>query len=163
MWKHSRAAIANEKLDFVLVHLPLPHPPGIYDRRTGRIGPGGGYVDNLALADRTLAELEQVIAGTHSAQQTTLVISSDHGWRIPLWRHEVGWTNEDETVARSRGFVFDTRPVLIVRFPNEAAPAQVSRPLPLLDMHDILEQIVSGKIASADQLDAWAAAQPSGK
>jgi hypothetical protein len=155
----SRALLADEKIDFVLVHLPLPHPPGIYNRRTGRLGPGGGYVDNLALADRTLADLQQTIDQTHSAQLTTLVVSSDHGWRIPLWRHEIGWTEEDETVAGSRGFVFDTRPVLIVHFPNEAAPAQVGRALPLLDMHNMLEQILSGQMLSADQLQAWAAAQ----
>uniref|UniRef100_A0A372IM10 Sulfatase N-terminal domain-containing protein n=1 Tax=Paracidobacterium acidisoli TaxID=2303751 RepID=A0A372IM10_9BACT len=158
----SRSAIANEKLDFVLVHLPLPHPPGIYNRQTGRIGPGGGYVDNLALADRTLAELRQIIDQTHSAQQTTLVISSDHSWRIPLWRHQIGWTNEDETVARSRGFVFDMRPVLIVRFPGEITPTPVNRALPLLDMHNMLEQIISGQIASPEQLKQWAVAQPTG-
>ena len=50
---------ADERFGLVLLHLPVPQPPGIYDRAAGRLTPWnftgaeGGYLDNLALADRT--------------------------------------------------------------------------------------------------------------
>ncbi|MFT4111162.1 sulfatase-like hydrolase/transferase [Silvibacterium sp.] len=154
--REANTLIANEDVDFVFLHLPLPHPPGEFDRRTGRIRSGGSYLDNLALADQVLGSLRQEIARTGSAGQTTLVVSSDHSWRIPLWRFERFWTEEDETLARSQNYVFDPRPVLMVSFPGESAGLGVKSSLPLLDMHEMLEEILSGRIASSDQLQAWA-------
>ena len=53
----AEALIRDQSISFVFIHLPVPHPPGIYDRSTGRERAGGTYIDNLALADRSLGEL----------------------------------------------------------------------------------------------------------
>lgn len=155
-----RAAIAmidDAGIDLCFVHMPMPHPPGAYNRKTGKVTSGGSYIDNLALTDRALGALLQVVAQTPSAGETTVVVSSDHSWRVPYWRHAFGWTHEDE-VASGHGH-FDPRPFLLVRFPGEDAAAAVSRPVPLLAMHDMIERMIAGQLADPQQLSTWAAQQ----
>lgn len=157
----ARRLVTNNDIDFAFVHLFLPHPPGVYDRKVGRVRLGGSYIDNLALSDRSLEDLVRALNGTGSAGNTTLIISSDHSWRVPLWRHELGWTREDE-LASGHGH-FDPRPMLMVHFPRETQPADIGRPVPLLAMHEMIDRIIAGQILTQQQLKAWAAQQePSG-
>ncbi len=152
-----RDLVTDDRIDFAFAHLYLPHPPGFYDRRTGKVVIGGSYIDNLALADRSLGDLLQALAQTPSASETTLIISSDHGWRVGIWRNGFGWTREDELASGSGHF--DPRPVLMVRFPGETAPAEIARPVPLLAMHEMIERLMAGQIGDAQQLQVWAAQQ----
>jgi predicted outer membrane lipoprotein len=151
----ANALVANEDIDFAFVHLPVPHPPGLYHRSTGVLAPGGSYIDNLALADRTLGELEATLASTASAPMTTLIVSSDHSWRVPMWRNAIGWTAEDE---RASGGRFDTRPLLMVRLPGQTQPQTITQPLPALKEHDMIENFLQGSVTQAE-LDAWIAKQ----
>ncbi len=54
---HAQAEIAEDRIGFLFIHLPVPHPGGIYNRKTHQIGVDGSYLDNLVLADATLGEL----------------------------------------------------------------------------------------------------------
>jgi hypothetical protein len=157
MITQARQLITDDQIDFAFVHLYLPHPPGFYDRRTGRVAMGGSYIDNLALADRTLGDLLQALNQTPSADQTTLIVSSDHSWRVGIWRDGFGWTKEDE-LASGHGH-FDPRPTLIVRFPNQTSPVEIAQPVPLLSMHDMIERMMADEIADPQQLQSWAAKQ----
>lgn len=152
---HGEAMIADERIGFVFLHLPAPHPTGFYNRRTGEMGYAGSYIDNLALADRTLAELLQRVAETGLADRTTVIVSSDHSWRIPMWHPEGGWTREDEAALGNRGF--DQRPVLMVRFPKEQTGITMGAAFALIREHEMVERIVTERIASAQQLQQWAA------
>jgi hypothetical protein len=103
-----QALIADEKIRFVFIHLPVPHPPGIYDRSTGKLRDGGTYSDNLALADRSLDELISSLNATASAGNTTLIVTSDHSWRTPMWRSIAGLPAEEQAASQGR---FDPRPM----------------------------------------------------
>jgi hypothetical protein len=157
MMTSARQLVTDDNIDLAFAHLYLPHPPGFYDRKTGRVRIGGSYIDNLALADRSLGDLLHALAQTPSASQTTVIISSDHSWRVGIWRHGFGWTHEDE-LASGHGH-FDARPFLIVRFPGETAAATIRRPVPLLTMHDMIERMIGGQLSDPQQLSAWAAQQ----
>ncbi|HKO10979.1 MAG TPA: hypothetical protein VJV22_03360, partial [Acidobacteriaceae bacterium] len=150
---HAEAMIADQQLGFLLLHLPVPHPTGFYNRRTGAMAYPGSYIDNLALADRTLALLIDDIAHTPRAAETTIVVSSDHSWRLPMWRNEQGWTAEDELA--SRGEAMDPRPVLLVHFPEERGEAQVTDPFPLIRMHAMLRELIDARIAGPEGLRNW--------
>lgn len=154
---HGRELIGDEAIDLCFIHLPMPHPPGSYDRKTGRIGVSGSYIDNLALSDRVLGLLMADLAKTADADQTTVILSSDHSWRVWLWRNTFGWTREDE-LASGHGH-FDPRPMLMVRFPGQTAAQEIDHPVPLLGMHDLIERMMTGQIENQQQLDAWAAQQ----
>ena len=77
----AKELIEDSRIRFAFVHLPVPHPPGIYDRKRHTMSSSGTYLDNLALADETLAALQNDIQSTPAAGNTTLIVSSDHSWR----------------------------------------------------------------------------------
>lgn len=131
--------------DFVFLHLPLPHPPGIYDRRTRRFNTSGkrSYVDNLALADRTLGQLLAILQQSPDWKNTSVVICGDHSWRVGTWVHSRYWTAEDE--AASRGRVFDQRPLIMVHLAGQTTPATMDSKFPLIQLHNVLDDLVQGK------------------
>ena len=63
MVEEAKKMVANRGLGLVLVHLPVPHGPFIYDRVAARFNLGGKrtYLDNLALADCTLGMLRRAM------------------------------------------------------------------------------------------------------
>lgn len=77
--------VADSTLDFVVLHLPVPHEPWLFDRRHARLTlfryARSGYLDNLALADRTLARLRAALAASGLGERTALIVTSDHSWR----------------------------------------------------------------------------------
>ena len=78
-------AVADSSLGLVLLHLPVPHLPPIYDRRTGsftvRRHGYDVYFDNLALADRTLGELRRAMEANGTWTMSSVLVTSDHSWR----------------------------------------------------------------------------------
>lgn len=142
---------ADDNINFAFIHLPLPHPRGIYHRATGKISYGGSYIDNMALTDKVLGELEATLAKTPSASMTALIISSDHSWRVPLWRNKSGWTQEDEAAS---GGKFEPRPVLIVHFPGETQAETVAQPFPILREHDLVDLLLRHPM-DATGLEDW--------
>jgi hypothetical protein len=113
---HAQTLIGNKQLQFVFLHIPVPHGPGIYDRKGHMLRPGGTYLDRLVLADETLGVLMKEIDATASAGHTTVIVSSYHSWRIALSRHSEAWSDEEE---RACGGKFDDRPVLLIHFPDQ--------------------------------------------
>jgi hypothetical protein len=145
--------IENSQVRFVFLHLPVPHPPGIYDRQHHALRPDGTYLDNLVLADDTLGMLMQKIDATPSASRTTVIVSSDHSWRIPMWKPSQEWSAEEE---RASGGYFDERPVLLVHFPGQTTGNDLSSALPALLEHDMIADMLLGKINNPKDLVAYA-------
>jgi hypothetical protein len=150
----TQALIENDHVHFVFLHLPVPHPPGIYDRQRHMLRPGGTYLDNLVLADDSLGALLREIEVTASASRTTVIVSSDHSWRIPMWRPADGWRPEEE---RASGGRFDDRPVLLIHFPGQNSGSNVNSALPGLLEHDIIAGMLLGKINNSADLAAFLA------
>jgi hypothetical protein len=78
--------LREEHQGLVFLHLPVPHPPPIYDRRTGQLTQFAtarveGYLANLALADRTLGVLRSVMERSGTWDTTTVLVTADHPWR----------------------------------------------------------------------------------
>ena len=148
MMQHSVEMIREGRLHFVFIHLPVPHPPGIYSRRTGQLCLCGDYLDNLALADVTLGELRKEIDATPWASQTTLIVSSDHSWRVPLWKYQPGWTAEEEHISNGH---FEPKPVFEVHFPNEKTGVVVDAQFPEMREHDVIASMLDGKLPGAPE------------
>jgi hypothetical protein len=149
-----QALIENGRIRFIFLHLNVPHPPGIFDRQRHVLRSGGTYLDNLQLADDTLGALLREIEATPSASQTTVIVSSDHSWRIPVWRHTEFWSDEEE---RASGGRFDERPVLLIHFPNQKSGKDVSSAIPELLEHDIIAGMLLGKINNPEDLTTFLA------
>ena len=144
--------IQEGQIHFLFLHLPVPHPPGIYDRDAHRFREGGNYLDNLMLADDTLGVLMRQIEHTPWADSTTVIVSSDHSWRIPIWRNYPDWTPEEERVSHGK---FDPRPVFLVHFPGQKSSQEISTKTQELEEHDIIESMLRGSIENPQDLGAF--------
>ena len=92
----------NTSVNFDLLHLPVPHPNGIFDRRTGEFAEEHAtYLDNLVLADHCLAEMRARLEREGAWDSTAIVLMGDHSWRVnTLWRHnKQRWTPEEESAS----------------------------------------------------------------
>jgi hypothetical protein len=148
----AHALIDDNQVRFVFLHLPVPHPPGIYDRQRHTLRPGGTYLDNMVLADDSLGTLMQEIDATPSASQTTVIVSSDHSWRIPIWRPLRSWSSEEE---RATGGRFDQRPVLLIHFPGQKSGNDFNAALPELLEHDVIAEMLRGRMNKPEDLSAF--------
>ncbi|HWC19836.1 MAG TPA: sulfatase-like hydrolase/transferase [Terriglobales bacterium] len=148
----AEALIRDEQIRFVFIHLAIPHPPGVYDRQTHQIRNGGSYLDNLALADSYLGKLLETLRSTRSAEKTVLVLCSDHSWRVPLWKNAAWWTKEDEQAAKNG---FDSRPVLIVHFPEQQTGTLVTQSMNGLVVHEAISKLLSNNSLTATGFANW--------
>ena len=141
---------ADGRFGLVLLHLPVPRPPGIYDRATGRLTPwnftgaGGGYLDNLALADRTIAELRRGLERARLDDRTWLVLSADRWWQAS---------------KRYDGQV-DHRVPFLVRPPEGGRETHVDAAFNTLATHDLVLAILRGSISDTRAAADWLARNP---
>jgi Sulfatase len=149
LMKRADELIRGDQIDFVFIHLPVPHPPGFYDRKTHKLCACGNYIDNLVLADDALGQLEDEIKERGPLDQTTLIVSSDHSWRIGLWRGQESWTPEEERIS---GGKYDPRPVLLVHFPGQESAINIASSQPELIEHDIIASMLQNKLNTSDDL-----------
>lgn len=140
----AEALIRDPAIGFVFIHLPVPHPPGIYDRKRGQWSGAGTYLDNLVLADRVLSQLMATIEATPAAATTSVIVCSDHSWRVPLWRPTPQWSKEEESATHGH---FDQRPVLMVHSPEQQTEQDQTGPFEAVGIHDILERLLRGQSA----------------
>jgi hypothetical protein len=129
----------------VFLHLPVPQPPGVYDRASERLtasnfrGEGGGYVDNLALADRIVGELRRGLDRSRLGDVTWIVVTSTRSWQASS--HYDGQT--------------DPRVPFLV-LPPEAGPTwHVDAAFSTLATHDLVLAILRGSIRDASDAAAW--------
>lgn len=149
-------ALLDPALSFVFLHMPIPHPPGIYNRHTGKLSiDGTSYIDNLALADKYLGHIREELQANGTWDDTTIVIMGDHSWRTNIeWNHTAIWRPEDEVA--SKGGQFDSRPGYIVKLAGQTTPARIDTPFKAIRTRSLLNALMQGKITTPEQLKAWA-------
>lgn len=142
---HGLSLLREPNADFIFLHLPVPHPPGIYNRHTGQLdtSTGTSYLDNLVLSDQALGQILSILQASPRWSNTSILLCGDHSWRVFTWRRKRSWTHEEE-VASHRGY-FDPRPMLMVHQAGQTQPATVAEPVPLTRVHDILDSLIRGQ------------------
>ncbi|HTP30547.1 MAG TPA: sulfatase-like hydrolase/transferase [Candidatus Acidoferrales bacterium] len=133
----------NARYGFTFIHLPIPHAPHGYDRRTGqfelRNSPIRGYVDSLALLDVAVGELrrEMIKAGTWDG--TTVLITSDHPYR------------EAEVLDGKS----DPRIPWILKMAHQREGVVYSRSFNAVLTQDLLLGVLRGELANASDVGRW--------
>lgn len=142
--QHAESMASDSRLGLVLLHLPVPHAPGIYDAKTGKLTPfrfgGKWYYDNIVLADRTLGAIRSAMEKAGVWNDTTVLVSSDHAARQYVMPG-----------AHSTWVPF------LLKMPGQTQSLQVGRPIDVLITRELIEQILSGKILNADDAGRWLA------
>jgi Sulfatase len=148
--------LEDASTNFLLLHMPVPHPGGIYDRKREVFATQStSYVDNLALADQYLGHVYSILKDRNEWDSSTVVIMGDHSWRTQLiWADSSFWTSED--AAASHGGSFDDRPAYIIKLAYQNRPLQIVEAFPALRTRALLRGVLSGRIQSSEDLVEFA-------
>ena len=139
--QHADTVLRADQADFVFLHLPVPHSPNIWSRAADDYTTfcDSSYLDNLALADRTLGQIMAQLQASPRWNDTTLIVQGDHSWRMYLWNNMPAWTSEDDQISRSG---FDPRPAVLIHRAGQTTPATDSSKWLLLNVHQVIEQVL---------------------
>lgn len=151
----SKKLLADPTIDFLFLHFPVPHPNGIYDRKTGRfVTHKSTYIDNLALADACLENIEKTMQDSGQWNSSTIVVMGDHGWRTSLlWKGGPEWTAEEQIA--SSGGLFDDRPAYLVKLPYQRNRSEVTNAFSALRTRSLLQALLQGTLTSSQDLLLW--------
>jgi hypothetical protein len=145
--RHALATLSTSQADVIYLHIPAPHPPGFWDRRTQTFAIGGSYADGLDYSDRLLGQMLDVLEEQPRWAATTLIVHGDHSWRTAMWRPLPGWSAEDERI--SHGGEWDPRPVLMIHAPGQESAKTVTAPTSLMYVHDFVAERIRAMGSSA--------------
>ncbi len=139
----------------VLIHMPIPHPWGFYDRRTGTFpNHRTSYLDNLALADAYIGRVRSQLERAGVWDSTNLLVTGDHSWRTAsVWANSAHWSAEEQ--AASHGGAWDDRPAVILKLSGERAPATVDARFDAVRTRALLDELIAGRVATTSQLAGW--------
>jgi hypothetical protein len=141
--------------DFILIHMAVPHPSGIYNRITHTFTTQNTtYIDNLALADSYLAHVRSLLEAEGQWDSSAIVIMGDHSWRTELlWAAAPDWTPEEQEA--SNGGQFDDRPGYIVKLPEQKNGTTINIPFAAVDTRMLFRAIMQKQIVSPGDLSSW--------
>jgi hypothetical protein len=120
---------ASPDLDYVFIHLPAPHGPFVFDRRTGQPDAWSwpkveGYLDNLVLADHLFRQIRSEMERSGVWERSVVLVTADHGYRgAPL----LGYPKEDRHV-----------PFMLKTLPGQRVTLDPRAPLATVDTGKIL-------------------------
>ena len=144
-------AATDGRFGIVLLHLPLPQSPAIYDSATGRLTAWNfkeaeaAYLDNLALVDRLLGDLRRGMDRARMLDRTWIVVSADR------WRH----------APKRQDAPVDHRVPFLVRSPEGGYAAHVDGAFNTLATHDLVLAILRGSINDTAAAADWLMRYPS--
>jgi Sulfatase len=152
------AFLKNSSIDFLFLHMPIPHPYGFYNRNKQTFTTKHtSYIDNLALADRYLAHIRSLLERNNQWDSSTVIVMGDHSWRTQIWKDSTTWTEDDK--AASHGREFDSRPAYIVKLPGQQSAALFTQPFSAVNTRALLDSLIQNRIRTPADLATWAAQQ----
>jgi hypothetical protein len=137
----------NSAYGFTLLHLSVPHRPGIFLADQNRLTPFAAtriarvhpYLDNLALADRTLGKLRRAMETSGQWDKTWVIVSSDHSWR------------QSRLFDNRRDF----RVPYLIKPPGPATGSRYERPFNTIVTHDLILAILRGELTDQTDTARW--------
>ncbi len=152
------AFLSDPSINFLFLHMPIPHPYGFYDRKKRSFSTRHtSYIDNLALADRYLAHIRQLLEQKNQWDSSTVIVMGDHSWRTTqIWKESMTWTDEDESASHGE---FDPRPAYIVKLPNQQTGARIDQQFYAVNTRSLLDALMRNQVQTPADLQVWASQQ----
>ena len=147
-------AAGDPNFGLVMVHLPAPHPPGIYDRRKHDFSAedSAGYLDSLVLTDRTVGEFCRALEAAGLWDSTVVLVTSDHWWRADFWKTQPYWTPEE---AAAYGGKLDHRIPFLLKLPRQKQGVAYDREFNTVLSHDLVLALLRGELSSEESVVRW--------
>ncbi len=150
-----KQAAADKNIDLAFIHLPLPHAPVQFDRFTKNFTVRRqDYVNNLALCDIVLGEIRKKMEAAGLWDESTVIVSSDHHWRINRWKkahssHKLSLTDGDRELTEE---IEDQRIPFILKLKNQKNPVTYEKPFNTVITRDIINSLMKGEISTPEEL-----------
>jgi Sulfatase len=150
----AKELIARRDINLAFVHLPVPHPPYVFERagNAWTVDGDSGYLDNLAAADATLGELRKAMERGGTWEGTTVMVSSDHWWRSDLWENRTFWNPEDKLLESHPQ---DRRVPFLVKLAGKSRRSTYAPAFNTVLSHDLILEFLKGTITDTEQLASW--------
>jgi hypothetical protein len=143
MMREADRVSVNRAFNFMLVHLPIPHAPHAYNRKTGTFTLGNspirGYLDSLALLDRSVGELRRTMENAGVWDSTTVLFTSDHPYR-----------EAEQLDGKS-----DPRIPYVLKLAGQKTAVAYTQEFNTVLTADLLLAVLRGEIADPASLTAW--------
>jgi hypothetical protein len=134
----------DRNLDFVYVHLPLPHKPTVFDVSTGAYTVWNfdrdGYFHNLVAADDLFGKIRTAMEQAELWDETAVIVTPDHSWR----GSRVGAGHER-----------DTRVPFLIKLPGQNTKEKFDYPFSATVVKDLILALRRGEIATPEDIEAW--------
>jgi len=157
--KEALTLVRDPDIQLIMLHYPIPHPPGIYDRSRHDFSSDStaDYLDNLELTDRVLGELRMEIEKAGLWESTTVLISSDHGLRGDrLWKHHLIWqppfSKVDPIVFNSKQ---DERVPFVLRLAGETTGLSYELPFNTVLSQELVLTLLPGAVSKETDIAKW--------
>ena len=150
----AKKAAVDPSLGLIFVHLPVPHPPGIYDRQKEAFELEGesSYLDNLQLADHALGDLRRVMEDAGMWDDTIVLVTSDHWWRCDIWGPGYMWTRKDGVVITADK---DHRVPFVLKLVGQREGVTYDGEFNSVLTHDLLLALLKNEVSSPDSVTNW--------
>lgn len=143
--------LEKDYAQFVMIHVPIPHPPPIYDSASGKVGnfPSSTYLDNYILADVFLGQVRARLTETNRWDETTLLVTSDHSLRPDVWEPTPYWTDELRSVAAGSPLAHVP---FMLKLSGQTEGVDYRPEFNSIVIHDLLVGLAAGEIATPDDV-----------
>jgi hypothetical protein len=136
--------VADERLDFVFLHFPIPHAP--YLDRTN--GSADSYFNALEAFDEALSALRRSMSGAGLLDRTTLIISSDHWMRSHL-------DSSDGQSPKKSFAIANTRIPFLVKLPGQSKPFRYPTPFNTAITRKLIGSVLTGEFKTTMDIAEW--------
>ncbi len=154
--QNAEQMLRDRKLQFVFLHIPSPHPPGIWSAKNDAFTTSNqaNYVDNLQLADTILGRIRSILEETGDWDRATILVSSDHPYRPDHWllNGEVPPTPEMIRLTRMQWQPYIP---FFLKLPGQTTGFLYHREFNSVLSADLLLDALEGKIQTPAQASAW--------
>jgi len=144
----------DPRIGLLFVHFPTPHLFPIYNRREGSFNLRGplDYLDNLALVDRTVGELRRTLERAGLWNQTSVLITTDHGLRPTNWAGHLGWTAQLDRLTEDQAPRYVP---LILKLAGQEQAAVVDKTFSNVLSADLILAVLAGDVTTSAEAAAW--------
>jgi hypothetical protein len=144
---------ADPRFQLVYVHLPVPHLLAMWDRHAGTFSTSdsSSYLDNLALADRTLGQIRHALEAADLWDKTTVIATSDHPLRDFII-DAAGWWDDAETAALPR--THRKYVPFLVKLAGRRFPAEFHDEFNTRITRDLVLALLTGSVTTREQVEA---------
>lgn len=151
MIEGAKEVVSQPQIDLALIHLPIPHSPSYYNRSTGKFGGvSTTYLDNLALTDIVLGEIRQTLETKNLWENSTIIVSSDHQWRLN--QYKLSQSNIDFPITK--GIEHPNIPFFL-KLKGQKESLNYEKTFNTVITHDLILTLLKGEISTTKDVKNW--------